>query len=82
MKSCCSGSYLTRNLVLLLVSLPGDALFIRGWGRTNFQSGNAGTFYDSVTQQLFTLPDETLVYPGHYYRGHTVSTISEEIGFL
>lgn len=58
--------------------LTGDALFIRGCGRTDFQSGDAGTLYDSVTQRLFTLPDETLVYPGHDYRGHSVSTIGEE----
>jgi glyoxylase-like metal-dependent hydrolase (beta-lactamase superfamily II) len=58
--------------------LTGDALFIRGCGRTDFQSGDAGVLYDSVTQKLFTLPDETLVYPGHDYRGHTVSTIGEE----
>lgn len=58
--------------------LTGDALFIRGCGRTDFQSGDAGTLYDRVTQRLFTLPDETLVYPGHDYRGHTVSSIGEE----
>ncbi|MDJ0845913.1 MBL fold metallo-hydrolase [Crocosphaera sp.] len=58
--------------------LTGDALFIRGCGRTDFQSGDAGTLYDSVTQRLFSLPDETLVYPGHDYWGHTVSTIGEE----
>ncbi|BAY47882.1 beta-lactamase domain protein [Scytonema sp. HK-05] len=58
--------------------LTGDALFIRGCGRTDFQSGDAGTLYDSVTQRLFTLPDETLVYPGHDYQGCTVSTIGEE----
>lgn len=58
--------------------LTGDALFIRGCGRTDFQSGDAGTLYDSVTQRLFTLPDKTLVYPAHDYRGHTVSTITEE----
>lgn len=58
--------------------LSGDALFIRGCGRTDFQSGNAGMLYDSVTQKLFTLPDATLVYPAHDYRGHTVSTIGEE----
>jgi sulfur dioxygenase len=58
--------------------LTGDALFIRGCGRTDFQSGDAGTLYDSVTQHLFTLPDETLVYPAHDYRGHTGSTIGEE----
>ncbi len=58
--------------------LTGDALFIRGCGRTDFQSGDAGTLYDSITQRLFTLPDTTLVYPGHDYRGQTVSTIGEE----
>ncbi|MEA5511219.1 MBL fold metallo-hydrolase [Crocosphaera sp. UHCC 0190] len=58
--------------------LTGDALFIRGCGRTDFQSGDAGTLYDSVTQGLFTLPEETFVYPGHDYRGQTVSTIGEE----
>ena len=58
--------------------LTGDALFVRGCGRTDFQSGDAGTLYDSVTQRLFELPDETLVYPGHDYRGHTCSTIGEE----
>lgn len=58
--------------------LTGDALFIRGCGRTDFQSGDAGSLYDSVTQKLFTLPDETFVYPGHDYKGFTVSTIAEE----
>lgn len=58
--------------------LTGDALFIRGCGRTDFQSGDAGTLHDSVTQLLFTLPEETLIYPAHDYRGHTVSTIAEE----
>lgn len=58
--------------------LTGDSLFIRGCGRTDFQSGDPGLMYDHVTQKLFTLPDETLVYPGHDYKGHTVSTIGEE----
>lgn len=58
--------------------LTGDALLIRGCGRTDFQSGDAGILYDSVTQKLFTLPDTTLVYPAHDYKGHTVSTIGEE----
>jgi sulfur dioxygenase len=61
--------------------LTGDALFIRGCGRTDFQSGDAGLMYESVTEKLFTLPDETLVYPGHDYRGQTVSTIGEEKQF-
>lgn len=58
--------------------LSGDSLFIRGCGRTDFQSGDAGILYDSVTEKLFTLPDATLVYPGHDYKGQTVSTIGEE----
>ena len=58
--------------------LTGDALFIRGCGRTDFQSGDPGTLYDSVTIRLFTLPETTLVYPAHDYRGYTVSTIGEE----
>ncbi|AFZ01076.1 MBL fold metallo-hydrolase [Calothrix sp. PCC 6303] len=57
--------------------LTGDSLLIHGCGRTDFQSGNAGMMYDAI-QRLFTLPDETLVYPGHDYRGNTVSTIGEE----
>lgn len=61
--------------------LTGDALLIRGCGRTDFQSGDAGTLYDVIKQKLFTLPDQTLVYPGHDYRGQTVSTIGEEKQF-
>jgi sulfur dioxygenase len=67
-------AYLVNNQYVL----TGDALFIRGCGRTDFQSGDAGTLYDSVTQRLFTLADEVLVYPAHDYRGQTVSTIAEE----
>lgn len=58
--------------------LTGDALFIRGCGRTDFQDGDAGSLYDSVTQRLFTLPDNTQVYPAHDYQGRIVSTIGEE----
>jgi glyoxylase-like metal-dependent hydrolase (beta-lactamase superfamily II) len=61
--------------------LTGDSLFIRGCGRTDFQSGDAGLLFDHVTQRLFTLADNTLVYPGHDYRGQTVSTIGEEKRF-
>ena len=56
----------------------GDALFIRGCGRTDFQNGDAGTLYDSVMTKLFSLPEATLVYPGHDYRGMSVSTVGEE----
>ena len=56
----------------------GDALFVRGCGRTDFQGGNAESLYDSVTQQLFTLPDDCVVYPGHDYKGRMDSTVGEE----
>jgi glyoxylase-like metal-dependent hydrolase (beta-lactamase superfamily II) len=59
--------------------LTGDSLLIRGCGRTDFQGGDAGQLYASITEKLFTLPPETIVYPGHDYRGHTVSTIGEEM---
>ncbi len=56
----------------------GDALFIRGTGRTDFQNGDAGTLYDSITRVLFVLPDATVIYPGHDYKGRTTSTVAEE----
>jgi sulfur dioxygenase len=56
----------------------GDTLLVRGCGRTDFQNGDPGTLYDSITNVLFALPDETIVWPGHDYRGHTQSTIGEE----
>jgi sulfur dioxygenase len=56
----------------------GDSLFIGGCGRTDFQSGDAGALYDCITQKLFTLPDETLVYPGHDYQQRWVSSIMQE----
>lgn len=59
----------------------GDALLIRGSGRTDFQNGDAGALYDSVVNKLFTLPGETWVYPAHDYRGYTRSTIDEERRF-
>ena len=56
----------------------GDTLLIRGTGRTDFQNGDPGAAYDSLFNKLLKLPDETLVYPGHDYKGDTVSTIGEE----
>lgn len=58
--------------------LTGDALLIRGCGRTDFQNGDAGTLWDSITGVLFSLPDDTIVLPAHDYRGFTTSTIGEE----
>ncbi len=58
--------------------LTGDTLLIHGTGRADFAGGDPGTQYDSIVAKLFTLPDDTLVFPAHDYRGHTHSTIGEE----
>jgi glyoxylase-like metal-dependent hydrolase (beta-lactamase superfamily II) len=68
-----SMSYLWRDCVF-----TGDCLLIEGCGRTDFQSGDAGALYDSITQRLFTLPPETRVFPAHDYHGRTSSTIGHE----
>ncbi len=59
----------------------GDTLLIRGTGRTDFQNGDPRQQYDSIFNKLLRLPDETLVYPAHDYKGDTVSTIGEEKHF-
>lgn len=56
----------------------GDALLIEGCGRTDFQNGDSDSLYRSVTEKLFTLPDETLVYPAHDYQNRFVSSIAQE----
>lgn len=56
----------------------GDALLVRGAGRTDFQQGDAGRLFRSIREQLFTLPEACLVYPAHDYEGRTASTIGEE----
>jgi sulfur dioxygenase len=56
----------------------GDALLIRGAGRTDFQQGDAHRLYRSIREELFTLPDGCAVFPGHDYEGRTSSTIGEE----
>ena len=59
----------------------GDTLLIRGTGRTDFQNGDPRQQYDSIFNRLLKLPEETLVYPAHDYKGETVSTIGEEKAF-
>ena len=59
----------------------GDTLLIRGTGRTDFQNGSPRAQYDSLFNKLLKLPEETLVYPAHDYKGDTVSTIGEEKAF-
>jgi len=59
----------------------GDTLLIRGTGRTDFQNGDPRAQYDSIFNKLLKLPEETLVFPAHDYKGETVSTIGEEKRF-
>ncbi len=56
----------------------GDALLIDGCGRTDFQNGDSDTLYRTVTEKLFTLPEDYLIYPGHDYQGRRVSTVAQE----
>jgi sulfur dioxygenase len=68
-----SYSFLMRDRVF-----TGDTLLIRGTGRTDFQNGDARSQYHSIFDKLLRLPDETMVFPAHDYKGETVSTIAEE----
>jgi glyoxylase-like metal-dependent hydrolase (beta-lactamase superfamily II)/rhodanese-related sulfurtransferase len=68
-----SYSYLMGDRVF-----TGDTLLIRGTGRTDFQNGSARAQYESIFNRLLKLPDETMVFPAHDYKGDTVSTIGEE----
>jgi rhodanese-related sulfurtransferase len=60
------------------MAFTGDALLIRGCGRTDFQEGDPRTLFRSVREQLFSLPDGCLVYPGHDYRGLSCTSVGEE----
>jgi rhodanese-related sulfurtransferase len=60
------------------MAFTGDCLLIRGCGRTDFQEGSSGALYRSVHEQIFSLPDDCLLYPGHDYRGLTVTSVAEE----
>ncbi|TMJ81515.1 MAG: MBL fold metallo-hydrolase, partial [Alphaproteobacteria bacterium] len=71
-----SYSYLMGDRVF-----TGDTLLIRGTGRTDFQNGSARAQYESIFNRLLKLPDETMVFPAHDYKGDTVSTIGEERRF-
>lgn len=63
------------------MAFTGDTLLVRGCGRTDFQQGDARTLYRSIKTQILSLPDETLLYPGHDYRGITLTTVAEERRF-
>jgi len=60
------------------MAFTGDALLIRGAGRTDFQQGDAQALFRSITQAIFSLPDDCLLYPAHDYGGRTVTTVAEE----
>ncbi len=68
------------TLVMLdpLMAFTGDALLIRGTGRTDFQKGDAQKLFQSVRKQILTLPGECTLYPGHDYNGRTSTTVQEE----
>ncbi len=72
----CSFSFLATDRVF-----TGDTLLIRSTGRTDFQNGDAQAQYRSIHEKLFTLPPQTIVFPGHDYNGNTSSTIREEITY-
>ncbi len=63
------------------MAFTGDCLLVRGCGRTDFQGGDARALYRSIHEQIFTLPEACLVYPGHDYRGNTVTSVAEERAF-
>jgi glyoxylase-like metal-dependent hydrolase (beta-lactamase superfamily II)/rhodanese-related sulfurtransferase len=71
-----SYSFLMRDRVF-----TGDTLLIRGTGRTDFQNGDPRAQYESIFNKLLKLPDETMIFPAHDYKGETVSTIGEEKAF-
>ncbi len=71
-----SFSFLMNNYLF-----SGDTLLINGTGRTDFQNGNSKDAYNSIFNRLLKLPDETLLYPAHDYKGQTVSTIGKEKKF-
>ncbi len=73
-----TGSSVTYVLADQTMAFTGDTLMIRGCGRTDFQEGSAETLFASVHEQIFSLPDNCKLYPGHDYKGRTVSTVAEE----
>jgi sulfur dioxygenase len=70
-----SMSYVADNESFVLT---GDALLIEGCGRTDLQDGSSDALYDSIHEQIFTLPDDCKVYPAHDYKGRTSSTVGHE----
>ncbi|KAJ2992234.1 hypothetical protein HDV02_003192 [Globomyces sp. JEL0801] len=73
----CMSFYLEQQKLVF----TGDAVLIRGCGRTDFQGGDAGALYDNIHQHIFTLPNDTIIYPAHDYKGILCSSVGEEKSF-
>ncbi|WP_339859759.1 MBL fold metallo-hydrolase [Pseudohongiella acticola] len=71
----------TYVLADLSMAFTGDTLLIRGCGRSDFQQGDPAQLYRSITEQIFTLPDDCAIYPAHDYHGRTRSSVAEEKAF-
>jgi sulfur dioxygenase len=76
-----TGGCLTYVLDDHSMAFTGDCLLIRGSGRTDFQEGDAAAMFRSIREQIFSLPDDCLLYPAHDYRGLTVTSVAEERRF-
>ncbi|XP_071818330.1 persulfide dioxygenase ETHE1, mitochondrial-like isoform X2 [Apostichopus japonicus] len=74
-------TYIMHHSSRPIMAFTGDALLIRGCGRTDFQEGDPQTLYNSVHGKILSLPDDTLLYPAHDYNGQTVTTVKEEKAF-
>lgn len=71
-------SYVSKDAA---IAFTGDALLVRGCGRTDLQGGDAEALFRSVRERIFSLPDATLLYPAHDYQGRTVTSVAEEKRF-
>ena len=71
-------TYITQDQTM---AFTGDALMVRGCGRTDFQQGDAARLYASVHGKILSLPEQTKLYPGHDYKGRTVTTPAEELAY-
>lgn len=80
-EGCVSYVWRTEGDPTPIAVFTGDALLIRGCGRTDFQGGSAKTLYRSVWEQILSLPDDTVVFSAHDYKGNTSSTVGEEKRF-
>lgn len=74
-------TYVLHNAGRPVMAFTGDAVLIRGCGRTDFQEGSSDTLYDSVHGKILSMPPDTLLYPAHDYTGQSMSTVGEELQY-